>query len=365
MSTQATAPRLIQKAFLPGQNPEGQTIVGLIVKRTYDFKHGYICARAAQDLPIHTADTPYGDPMNTTIQYEADFVPYKKATDVVLNGCAYPVFDVENDTFQCSLGVNDRHKQIQVCGARQATIYPDGKIQFSPPEPFEEIELRYENAYGGIDIYTDPEQVFPYPRNPLGKGFILQPTKKVSIELPTLEDPQHLLTEHNILVGKLENWEKQPPPAGFGWYGKACKPRCDLAGSLPGHKEFEDTLFELYTKDLSPEDKEQAESARLPTMNFAFFNGASDGLVFPYLNGDEVISTRNLTPSGECVFQLPDERPTLSLQLDNQHHQPEANLYTVMIRMQDSQVDLTWCGNVVIPSLEWLIARKKIQFDTD
>lgn len=355
----------VQKAFLPGQDPEGNTLVALIVKRTYDIHPGYVCQRAALDVPIHTADTPYGDPMNTTIQYEADFVAWKPATDVVLNGYAYPVMESAHNAVICSLGVNGYYKQIQVCGARQATIHPDGTILASPPEPFERIELRYENAYGGIDIHTDPEQVFPYPRNPLGKGFILQPKKKTSMELPNLEELGHLLNQHNLLVKKMEHWEQQPKPAGFGWYGKAWKPRCDLAGSLPGHKEFEDALFELYTKDMKPKDKEQMESTRLPPMNFDFFNGASSGLVFAYLKGDEVISTRNLTPSGECVFQLPSERPVLSLELDKQHHQPHANLYTVMIRMEDNQVDLTWCGIVNCPSLEWLVTRTHIQFDVE
>lgn len=357
--------RIIQKAFLPGQNPSGKTIAALIVKRTYDFKHRYICTRAEQDFAIHTADTPYGDPMNSTIQYEADFVAYKSATDVVLNGYAYYQPDSENNEIQCSLSIDDHHKHLCILGDRQAEINKTGEVLFTTPQSFKRIELKYENAYGGIDVLSDKKQVFPYPRNHMGKGFIVSPQKKLKIALPNIEDIDNRLTEENLLVDEFENWNQQPLPQGFGWYSKAWEPRGSLAGGLPGHKEFEDELFEFYTKDMSENDKEIMDSIRLPSMDFNFFNGASEGLTLPFLQGNEIIRTVNLTKSGICDFQLPNDKPDISLELDDELHTPEAKLYTVMIRMEDKQVDLTWCGTVECPSLEWLVSRQKINFEVE
>ena len=39
----------------------------------------------------------------------------------------------------------------------------------------------------------------------------------------------------------------------------------------------------------------------LPDMDFRFFNGASSGLVFPYLTGAEAIVTENLSTVGASV----------------------------------------------------------------
>src|SRR4051812_13206846 len=89
----ATAPAALdrkpQKVLLPGQSPQGEYIFGLLLKRTYDIVPGKLCTRADVDLKIIPGDKFWEDPMNSSVKFEADFVPWKIATDVVLNGRAY------------------------------------------------------------------------------------------------------------------------------------------------------------------------------------------------------------------------------------------------------------------------------------
>ena len=90
--TVAPTPYVAPKAshiVLPGQDPSGQYILSVLVKRTYDIVDGTACRRAGKDQKIHTADVPYGDPLNSSIKFESDFVPFKLATDIVVNAKCY------------------------------------------------------------------------------------------------------------------------------------------------------------------------------------------------------------------------------------------------------------------------------------
>lgn len=345
-----------QGMLIPGEKPNGQIIVSFLCKRTYDFEHGGICKHSKIDLPIHTADIPYADPMSSTIQYESDVTAFKPRTDVVLHGFAYPPKNSSYNESSCSLTVNQYKKDLAIFGNRVADISGEGEIRISKPDLFERIEIKYENAYGGVDTYThrDEDLSYPYPRNYMGKGFIIKPQKKTQIELPNIEMPGHLLNPSNLLLQTMDNWEAAPIPAGFGWIGKGWKPRCDLAGVLPSHKEFENQLFDAYIENMSGGDKKILSENRLPTMNFDFYNGASEGLSFPYLNGDEEIRTNQLVPDGQCNFQLPGQKPQVIITLEGKLYEPKPKLHTILIRMEDKQVDITWCTSVDIPSIKWL-----------
>ena len=64
-------------------------ILAVLLKRTYRLEAYGPAVRAEADRPLLGGDKPFADPMNTTVQYEADFVPFKSATDVVLVGTAH------------------------------------------------------------------------------------------------------------------------------------------------------------------------------------------------------------------------------------------------------------------------------------
>ena len=343
------------RVVLPGQSPEGEYILGVLVKRTYTIAPNVACQRAEQDRPLVPGDVFWDDPMNSSVRYESDFAPYKVATDVVLNGTVYAPGGSAR-TCLASVQVEEYRKAIRVVGDRAARYNGGGTPAFLDPEPFERIELRYERAYGGTDVYSDPKVPYPYPRNPLGRGFVVanRPKTVDGLKLPNFEDPQTPVSAQDLCVGDFSRWATRPGPAGFGWVPKVWRPRAELAGILPRDRAVEQELRQAYAALLPADQREPYLKHGLRDMDFRFFNGASTGLVLPFLKGGEEVSTENLSPEGKLKFRLPEERPRIALDIGDGHEEPAVVLQTVMIRMDDRELDLVWRGAVPYRGPDWL-----------
>jgi hypothetical protein len=96
-------------------------------------------------------------------------------------------------------------------------------------------------------------------------------------------------------------------------------------------------------------------------MDFRFFNGASEGLVLPYLAGDEIVSTRNLTAEGELDFRLPGDRPRIALDLGAGGTEATVVLQTVMVRLEEHEVDLVWRAAFDYPGPDWLPQMRRME----
>lgn len=355
--------REIQKIVLPGQTPEGNYILGVLVKRTYDIIPNQVCVRADKDNKLIAGDIHYGDPMNSTVEFEADFVPFKLATDVVLNGKIYAPEGNSVESLVASLFVGNHRKDIVVTGDRFCHYQKNSVPVFSDPKPFTTIELRYENAYGGIDIYSDPDMQCLYPRNHLGRGFVIKNTKKTvdNLQLPNIEAPLDLLTPERLCAEHFMNWERQPISEGFGWISKLWRPRALLAGVMPADRPVEQELRRIYSQAVPTEQQELYAQTELPDMDFHFFSGASQGMVLPFLKGDERIGAVNLLPDGDLHFKLPGERPVIGLDIGMGIQEPEVFLHTVMIRLEERQIDLVWRVAVSYSGPDWLREMKKME----
>src|SRR5205085_5670440 len=175
--------------------------------------------------------------------------------------------------------VGELRKTIKIVGNRtwQRTLL---STSISKPQPFENIPLIWENAFGGWDrSLENPDRHTFEPRNPIGTGFrSKRGTFEDGIRLPNLENPQHPLKHHG----------DAPPPAGFGFVGPHWQPRAALGGT------YDDT----WTKSRAP----------LLPKNFdrRFFNAAPPDQILqrPPLGGEPVLVT-NTTASGTVAFDLP------------------------------------------------------------
>lgn len=348
---------------LPGQRPDGTHILSVLVKRTYDIAPNRRCTRAEMDRRLVAGDKHFGDPMNSSVEAESDFVPFKLATDVVLNGNAYAPDGRPTDKLIASLQIGDHRKDVLVIGDRICR-YRDGlPPAFTDPEPFSELDIRYERAYGGVDVYSDRKLACPYARNHLGRGFAVANIKEAidGLPLPNIEDPSDPLTPERLCCGQCSHWEGQPIPQGFGWVTKGWRPRASFAGVMPADRKLERALRAAYAQAIPQAQQSLFEQTQLPDMDFRFFNGASAGLVLPYLEGDETIRLQHLDPSGDLRFQLPGEAPAIGLNIGEGVQEPEVVLHTVMLRPVDSQVDLVWRGAVPFPGPDWLPEMKKME----
>jgi hypothetical protein len=363
MATAApTSERKVQKVLLPGQSPEGQYVLSVLVKRTYEIVPGKTCPRAETDAKIISGDRFWDDPMNSSVKLESDFVPWKVATDVVLNGRAYAPKGKATSAFLAGLEVGAVRKQVSIIGDRIAR-YTGGVPAFTDPQPIATVDLRYENAYGGADIYSDRKLPCLYARNPVGKGFAIRNARETvdQLALPNLEDPSDRLTPDRLCCGHFMHWERQPMPQSFGWFAKTWQPRASFAGILPADRATEQEMRKMYAQAVPPAQRATYEQNQLPDMNFLFFNGASPGLSVSFLKGDERVRAVNLNPETALEFHLPGESPRIGLDIGQGVEEPEVVLHTVMIRMEDRQVDLVWRGAVTYPGPDWLPQMRKCE----
>jgi hypothetical protein len=351
------------RLVLPGQSPAGEYILSVLVKRTYQIIPDGDCTRAEEDRPIVPGDVHWDDPMNSSVRYESDLVPFKVATDVVLNGTVHTPGGVARKTCSASLQIGDRRKTVHVIGDRQARYVGGAEPTLTEPSSFTTMELRYERAYGGTDVYSDVKIPYPYPRNPLGRGFVVSNTPRSvdKMPLPNFEDPQAPLSGHPLCLGEYAQWQARPMPVGFGWFPKVWVPRAELAGILPRDRPVEQELRQAYAKLLPADQREPFLKHGLRDMDFRFFNGASAGLALPYLQGGELVVTENLSPEGRLSFRLPKDAPRIGLDIGEGAQEPLVVMHTVMIRMDERQLDIVWRAAVPYRGPNWLPEMRKME----
>lgn len=351
------------KIVLPGQTPEGEYILSVLLKRSYEIVPGQKCRRAETDFKLISGDVHYDGPMNSSVQFESDFVPFKVATDVVFNGKAYAPDGKPVERLKAAVEVGSYRKEIVVIGDRTCHYRAGRDPDVAGPKPFTTMDIRYERAYGGVDIYSDPTMPCLYPRNHLGRGFVIKNVREAveGLLLPNIEDPVDTLTWGRFFTEHFMHWERQPMPQGFGWFAKFWQPRAGYAGVMPADRAVEQELRKAYAEVVPPAQRELYEQTQLPDMDFRFFNGASQGLALPYLKGDEEVRLTNVVPEGRLSFYLPGDQPSLGLDVGLGLQEPPVFLQTVMIRMEDKQVDLVWRAAASYPGPDWLPEMKKME----
>jgi len=138
------ADRSGERIVLPGQAPDGQHILAVLLKRSYSIVPGQRCRRTAKDRKLVSGDVHFGDPMNSTVRYESDFVPLKLATDVVLNASAYAPNGRPVEELIASVEIGSVIRSVHVIGDRRAHYRSGGDPVFGDPLPFTVMPIRYE-----------------------------------------------------------------------------------------------------------------------------------------------------------------------------------------------------------------------------
>ncbi|MGC8808704.1 MAG: DUF2169 family type VI secretion system accessory protein [bacterium] len=261
---------------IPFRSPEGKPILSVIVKGTFNIPVKGIAEIAYKQIPIFFGDEFYDSQKGGSVKFEADTVPFKPKTDVVLVGKAYAPGGRSTPFVDVTLQVGSLKKTMRVFGDRHWDFTSDLlSPSISLPIPFISKDLIYERAFGGMDPLTGGRCL----ENPLGKGYFDKKSAKTinNAALPNLEDPDHLI----------KNWDDHPKPVGFGFYGKTWMPRFKYLG----------TYDEKWQKERCPD---------LPLdFRYEFFNAAHPDLqIKGYLKGDEEVILLNLSPEGRLAFKL-------------------------------------------------------------
>lgn len=358
--------------------------LAVIYKRTQTFEPGRACVAAPEQPALVTHPIPHEELVPdepVSFRTLSDIVGYKPGTDVVVNGSARP----PRPTSHMTVGVNvdDRFQHRAEVFGRRVCDHVGGRVVFSDPEPFEEIPLRLENAYGGRDASferdvvdevrrtADPEalrrsaaaleDIFRsgnsarYPRNRFGKGWIIEnlPEAVQGRELPNLELPTDRLTPERLIVGNPLAWSKQPLPASFGVLDLSTFPRSAMCGLPPATTDpplpYPEVEQGLLPPDFCRGNLFTTPPEKMPELVHPWVGrSASPALWLPFLQGSEWIALEGMDPAHPlCTLRLPGERPYFQVHgMGRRPVEMDAELYMVDIDVPARTVVLIWVGRL-------------------
>jgi len=216
-----------------------------------------------------------------------------------------------------SLRVGPVRKTVRIFGDR---VWRAGVLASSPspPEPFVNMPLVWERAFGGTDQSEGPSpQLEGEDRNPAGSGFRSGKGEKPieGLRLPNLEDPRRLIS----------SWRERPAPAAFAPLCPHWEPRRTYAGTYD--QQWIERRMPYLPKDFDNR----------------FFQLAPPDLVAPgYLEGGEPVEIQGATPEGLSHFNLPRYRVRVVYRLDNVRHMRPAHLDAVLIEPDEKRLVLVW-----------------------
>ena len=314
LQLQNESPLKAQLAVFPDER--GIDCAYVTVKGTFTLDRRPVPAEKQE--PVLLKDEYWADPAVSSLRWAGEVHLGKPGTDVVLNGHARSPGGKKVQQLDVTLAVGGVKKTLRVYGDRVWKPGLVGMNGISAPEPFREMPLVYERAFGGAHEVGDKAGTVLYePRNPAGRGFVGKRSGRdlKDFALPNLEDPADLIT----------NVKDAPAPAGFGFIAASWEPRRGYAG----------TYDEAWTKQRAP---------YLP-LDFdpRFFHAAHPDLVFErFLTGGEKVEVTNATESGSLRFELPRVELSVTVRIKGRDEQPPANLETVLIEPDESRLTLVW-----------------------
>ena len=307
---------------------EGERLV-VMVKATFELDPATGTFNLPEEdfmRPLRFADVPWGEPDVSSVLYPADICPFKPGTDVFVVAKAFAPRNVATPTFDVLVNVGPLEKAVRVFGLR---VWEANGAGLSAPRPVSEVELRYENAWGGFDD-SDPEAVVEEPRNPVGLGVARNPADLTHRVAPCLEDP----------AVPIQNHRTRPPPASVGAIGRHWMPRRQYVGTY--------------------DDAWKETRAPLPPRDFddRAYLCASPGLIAtPPLRGGELVRLLGVVPNGGAVqFTVPIVG--IELEFDVKDREPEIQrpfldtlLIDTLIMTADRPLtlELVWRGSIRPP----------------
>jgi hypothetical protein len=313
----------VKAGWTMGFDRDGRELLIVAVKATFaipDYPN-QPPALANEQAALTEADVFTGEPGFSSTLYETDYAHRKPKCDVLLNGSAYAPKYQKVERVTVSLQVGSMIKSFDVVGNRR---WQAGMLATTASriEPFSQMPISYDNAFGGADrSREDPLTFRYYPTNHAGKGFHEYTDAKFvdGKPLPNTEETGHLVTSPR---GKYK-------PMAFGAIGRAWQQRARYAGTYNQKWIEEQAPF-------WPDD-----------FDYRYFQSAPEDQQIPYPQGDEEVVLKNLTPDGICRFRLPKMRmPVVLIPVEGQERQADNAIDTLLIEPDKKRFMLTWRANV-------------------
>ncbi|QSQ11621.1 DUF2169 family type VI secretion system accessory protein [Myxococcus landrumensis] len=306
--------------LLPQFGMDGAPCIVVVIKQRFSVvRVGHV--RRESGARVRLVDELWEpDAEESSIRRPADGGLRKPTTDVVVSGSAMAIHREMVKELDVSVRVGPVSKRLKVFGTR---VWYPGVIGLSltPPQPFQEVPLRWEYAYGGMDT-SNPQRLANEPRNPLGRGVAADSDTLKHKPGPQIEDPSDLITSSR----------SRPVPAGVGAIGPQFEPRLRFAGTY--------------------DDRWQKERMPLPPLDFdaRFLNVAAPGLICPsYLSGGELVEVEGMSAQGQFGFELPKLAFGVVAVLPRGEVEHRPVMDTVLLEPNERAFELTWRSVVPVP----------------
>lgn len=292
------------------RDQDGAELWVVAIKGSFDFTTNGQVTLADQQHPV-TLVPEYTDDDKTELLYDTDLPPYKKSTDVILNGTSYAPSGREERQWTANLRLASIDKTLRINGER---TWLNGSL--TDAKPVRSQPLSYRFAFGGINLSAHEQQAQFYAPNPIGQGYA---TERFSLN--------NTVAHHiDSLASPVQNWNDRPAPAAFSALPSHWQARSQFAGTY-------DQAWKAQRQPLLPEDFDP----------YFFQCAPPDQQVPGFLKGGEWVELTHLTPVKTLCFRLPKASFHLRTSFFNGYQQTHrAQLHTVIIEPDKHRIMMVW-----------------------
>jgi Uncharacterized protein conserved in bacteria (DUF2169) len=330
------------------QSPAGVPELAVLLRMAWVIRDDGTCHYADEQPPLDEDGKTY-DPVAegrpASFSSLPELIGYKSGTDVVIRAHARPQRPVTHMAVGAVIG-DHRHAAL-VFGDRKVDVR-SGEIRFTDPEPFDEIPLRYEFAYGGGDAAYQARLVeeirarmskdalrrtaalaetffaetnpLLYPRNRFGLGLVLddRPEAMQGRALPNLERMDDRLTPERLVLPDPTHWLRQPVPVGFDYLEPIAYPRSAMFAMSPdmsGDPNPPEVVLGLVAPGFWRGNLWDGPMATIPQrVNPECTRSASLGLCLPFVSPGTAVTLHGMDPHQPAfTFTLPRDVPLFSV----------------------------------------------------
>jgi len=378
MSTPATSdeaapePRLF--ALNITDHPDGRGAqVGLVAKRTYRVSAGR-CVVAEEQVPL--VELPETNDDRSVLLHDMDTVLNRRQADIVVTGKIRALR--KERRLDVHVRVGSLSRRLRAFGDRRCLRGSDGRLRFSDPDPIEEIDVGWTAAYGGVDEvarkkYGDPIEgfckdarqpynprfgLFAYPRNPVGRGYLLEPTSAAfeACELPLIEDPESVLTPDSLVRKDFVCWPEGPAVAGFGWLSHAFFPRSAMLGARPlvydGNRIPASAFHEVRRGEIH-EAAVRGDRPFQERLDVGVAQASAIGMRAKAVGPGDGVALHGLHPrESRWTFRIPSEVPRMHARFVGEKtiELPAPAIRTVLIQPDEDRLTLVWTSELLLAS---------------
>lgn len=291
------------------------------MKATFTIAEAGELILADEQAPLLRSTEYFGEPGKSSVRYEAELGPVKPATEVTVLGYAHSPRAQPAECVPVGLQVGRQKKTILVFGDR---VFRRGVfgVTASQPKPFVHKPIRYEQAYGGMDLTDSDSQKHAYEsRNPIGCGFALHKDQLIGQSAPSITYPY--------------GDDDKTGPAGLGPIASYWSPRLGYGGTY-------DAQWEKTKKPLLPDDYDERFTLCAP----------ADQCSAQPLRGGELLVLEHLTPSGQLTLQLPKIYLAFSTYFGKTRAEHRSKMASVILEPEEHRLIMTWQTALKVPACQ-------------